>query len=227
MRAADAVAPNLAYPPQWRLPTTNIKPLARSKFCRRHAAVMFAAGTVFLSCCHCVRATGYGLARPSISEWVDIWRIEGLLTQKLYRNGCITYGQMPAPLIGVSVGKYDIRIQTVCAITVSGCQSRASATPPGNSTEHPQNRQNTRLTAFHREVRPSRHSPARSPRRLCARRRGQFAFKMRFHIAKLSINRSWVSCDQVSFWSQIPKETPFKSIMSRRALYIDQQSQLA
>jgi hypothetical protein len=29
------------------------------------------------------------LARPSISEWVDIWRIEGLLTQTLYRNGCI------------------------------------------------------------------------------------------------------------------------------------------
>jgi len=50
---------------------------------------MLAAGAVFLSCCHYVRATGYGLARPSISEWVDIWRIEGLLTQKLYRNGCI------------------------------------------------------------------------------------------------------------------------------------------
>jgi hypothetical protein len=27
-------------------------------------------------------------ARPSISERVDIWRIEGLLTQTLYRNGC-------------------------------------------------------------------------------------------------------------------------------------------
>jgi hypothetical protein len=46
MRAAHAVAPSLAYPPQWRLPTTDIKPLARSKFrrrrrgappCRRHA----------------------------------------------------------------------------------------------------------------------------------------------------------------------------------------------
>ena len=54
-----------------------------------HAAVMLAEGAVFLSCCHCVRATGYDLARPSISEWVDIWRIEGLLAQKLYRNGCI------------------------------------------------------------------------------------------------------------------------------------------
>jgi hypothetical protein len=47
------------------------------------AAVMLAAGAVFLSCCHCVTAAGYGVARPSISEWVDVWRIEGLLTQKL------------------------------------------------------------------------------------------------------------------------------------------------
>jgi hypothetical protein len=46
MRAAHAVAPNLAYPPQWRLPTTDVKPLARSKCrlrrrgappCRSHA----------------------------------------------------------------------------------------------------------------------------------------------------------------------------------------------
>jgi len=32
-----------------------------------HAVVMLAAGAVFLSCCHCVTATGYDLARPSIS----------------------------------------------------------------------------------------------------------------------------------------------------------------
>jgi len=46
MLAADAVAPNLAYPPEERLPTIDIKPLARSKCrrrprdappCRRHA----------------------------------------------------------------------------------------------------------------------------------------------------------------------------------------------
>ena len=46
MRASHAVAPNLAYPPQWHLPTTDVKPLARSKCrrrrrgappCRRHA----------------------------------------------------------------------------------------------------------------------------------------------------------------------------------------------
>jgi hypothetical protein len=46
MRAAHAVAPNLAYPSQWRLPTTDIRALARSKCrrrrrgappCRRHA----------------------------------------------------------------------------------------------------------------------------------------------------------------------------------------------
>jgi len=46
MRTAHTVAPNLAYPPQWRPPTTDIWPLARSKCrrrrrgapaCRRHA----------------------------------------------------------------------------------------------------------------------------------------------------------------------------------------------
>jgi hypothetical protein len=34
MHAADAVAPNLSYPPQERLPVSDVKPLARSK-CRR------------------------------------------------------------------------------------------------------------------------------------------------------------------------------------------------
>jgi len=34
MRAADAVAPNLPYPPEERLPVRDVKPLARSK-CRR------------------------------------------------------------------------------------------------------------------------------------------------------------------------------------------------
>ena len=43
---------------------------------------MLAAGAVFLSCCQCVSATGDGLVQPSISEWVDIWRIDGLLTQR-------------------------------------------------------------------------------------------------------------------------------------------------
>ena len=64
-----------------------------------HAAVMLAMGAVFLSCCHCVRATGYGLARPSVSEWVDIWRIEGLLTQNLYRNGCIKAISKSSPIL--------------------------------------------------------------------------------------------------------------------------------
>ena len=58
-----------------------------------HAAVMLAAGAVVLSCCHGVRATGYGLARPSISESVDLWRTDRLLTQTLYRNGCILRAQ--------------------------------------------------------------------------------------------------------------------------------------
>jgi hypothetical protein len=86
---------------------------------------------------------------------------------------------MPAPLIGVSVWKYDIRFQTVRAVTVRGCSFRASATSRGSSTEHPQDRHNTRRTPVHREVRPSKPPPACSPRRVRARRRGQFGFKMR------------------------------------------------
>jgi len=67
----------------------------------------------------------------------------------------------------------------------------------------------------HREVRPSKAPPARSPRRVRARRRGQFAFKMRFCITNPWINRSWVNCDQVSFWFQKQKGSPFKFIISR------------
>jgi len=83
------------------------------------------------------------------------------------------------------------------------------------STEHPQDRHNTRRTPIHREVRPSKLPPACSPRRVRARRRGQFAFKMRFRIANPWINRSWVNCDQVSFWFQKQESPPFKSIISR------------
>jgi len=90
---------------------------------------------------------------------------------------------------------------------VRGCQSRASARSRGNFTEHPQDRQNTRLTAVHREVRPSRAPPARSPRRVRARGREQIAFNMRFRVANPWINRSWVNCDQVSFWFQKQKTT--------------------
>jgi hypothetical protein len=126
-----------------------------------------------------------------------------------------TYGQVPALLIGVWLCKYDFRFQTVRAVTVRACQFCASATSRGNSTQHPQDRHNTRLTAVHREARPSKHPLVRSPRRVRARRRRQFAFKMRFHIAKLWLNPAWVNCDQVSFWFQNPNETSFKFIMSR------------
>jgi len=51
-----------------------------------HAAVMLAAEAVFLSCCQCVRTTGYGLARPSISEWVGVRRIDGLLPKWVYND---------------------------------------------------------------------------------------------------------------------------------------------
>ena len=106
--------------------------------------------------------------------------------------------------------KYNIRFQTIRADTVRGCPFRASATSRGNSTEHPQDHHNTRRTPVHREVRPSVLLPACSPRRVRARRRGQFAFKMRFRIANPYINRSGVNCDQVSFWYQKTKRTTFQ-----------------
>ena len=90
-------------------------------------------------------------------------------------------------------------------VTVRACPFRASARSRGNFTEHPQDRQDTRRTAVHREVRPSKAPPARSPRRVRARRRGHFAFKMRFRIANPWIDRSWVNCDQVSFGFQKQK----------------------
>ena len=70
MRAADAVAPNLAYPPEELYPPPILSPwharsVAVAAAALLHAVVMLAAGAVFLSCCHYVRATGYGLARPS------------------------------------------------------------------------------------------------------------------------------------------------------------------
>jgi hypothetical protein len=94
MRADHAVAPTTPSRRVWRISQRSIYPQPRlspwhaqsvavAAAALLHAAVMLAAGGVFMSCCQCVRATGYGLARPSISEWVDIWRIEGLLTQQL------------------------------------------------------------------------------------------------------------------------------------------------
>jgi hypothetical protein len=44
-----------------------------------------------------------------------------------------------------------------------------------------------------------------SPRRVRAQLHQQNALKMRFHISTRSINQSWVNCDQVAFWFQIPK----------------------
>jgi hypothetical protein len=64
-------------------------------------------------------------------------------------------------------------------LTVRACQFRASATNRGNSTRHPQDHHDSRLTAIYPlEVRPLKHPPARSSRRVRARRRGQFALQM-------------------------------------------------
>ena len=87
MGAADAVAPNLPYPPEERLPVRDVKPLSRSKCrCRRR-------GTPPRRDADCGSQWRFlrlrACAQPRILGGVDIWRIDGLLTQKLYRNGCI------------------------------------------------------------------------------------------------------------------------------------------
>jgi hypothetical protein len=47
------------------------------------------------------------------------------------------------------------------------------------------------------------------------------ARKMRFRIAKISINRSRVNCHQSRFWFQIPRKTPSKISFPREAPLVD------
>jgi len=124
---------------------------------------------------------------------------------------------MPAPLIAVSLHKCDIRIQTGRAVTVRARPFRASARSRGNFTENPQDRQNTRRTAIHREVRPSSPTPpARSPRRVRALRRGQFAFKMRFRIANPWLDQPILGQLRSSvILVSKTKGPPFKFVISR------------
>jgi len=110
-RAAHAVASNLAFPPEVRLPVRGIKPLARSKCrCRRRGTPPrrdAGCGSQWrllrlLICvpaphppdcvsqwrCPRLRACG----PPRILGGVDIWRIDGLLTRKLYRKADVIIG---------------------------------------------------------------------------------------------------------------------------------------
>jgi len=91
MRAAEAVAPNLPYPPQEHLSVRANQPLARSKCrCRRR-------GTPPRRDADCGSQWRFlrlrACAPPRILGGVDIWRIDGLLTPKLYRNGCIRWAK--------------------------------------------------------------------------------------------------------------------------------------
>jgi len=87
LRAANAVAPNLPPPPEECRPVSKTKPLYQRKYrrCRRGAPLCRHADCRlqwrFLNFRAC--------ARPKILERDDIWRIDRLLTQNLYRNGCI------------------------------------------------------------------------------------------------------------------------------------------
>jgi hypothetical protein len=88
MCAADAAAPKLPYPLEGRLPVRNIKPLARSK---GHCRWRGTPPPHDADCGSRWRFLGLrACAPPRILEGVDIWLIDGLLTQRLYRNGCIS-----------------------------------------------------------------------------------------------------------------------------------------
>jgi hypothetical protein len=86
MRAVNAVAPNLPPPTEQRRHGSETKPLYQWKYrhCRRGAppAIQIAdySGVFFIF----VPAPGQILLRD------DIWRIDGLLTRNLYRNGRIS-----------------------------------------------------------------------------------------------------------------------------------------
>jgi hypothetical protein len=87
MRAADAIALNLPYLPERCLLVRGIKPLARTKCrCRRR-------GTPPRRDANCGSQWRFLLLRacvpPRILGGVDVWLIDGLLTQQIYRNGCI------------------------------------------------------------------------------------------------------------------------------------------
>jgi len=90
MRAADAVAPNLPYLPEERLPVRDVKPLARSK-CRRRRR-----GTPPCRDADCGSQWRFlrlrACAPLRVLGGVRMWRIDHLLTQKLYRKGCIDQG---------------------------------------------------------------------------------------------------------------------------------------
>ena len=60
-----------------------------------------------------------------------------------------------------------------------------------------------------------------SAARVAGPSREETAQKMRFRIAKLSINRYWVNCDQSRIWFQIPRKTTFKMSSPREAPMVD------
>ena len=100
MRAAHAVASNLPPPPEERRPVKGIKPLERSKYHRRRL------GTPPRRDAGCGSQWRFprfrACARPSILGGDDLWRIDGLLTQELYRNGCIGHEQDNKTRVGAS-----------------------------------------------------------------------------------------------------------------------------
>ena len=87
MRAANAVAPNLPPPPGERRPVSKAKPLYQWKYrrCRRGAPPCRHA-----DCRSQWRFLHFRASAPPRNlGGADVWRIDRLLTQNIYRNGCM------------------------------------------------------------------------------------------------------------------------------------------
>ena len=87
MRAAHAVAPNLPPPPEERLPASDIKPPARSKYRRRRRGAPPCRPADCGLQRHFLHFRAY--ARPRISQWDDMAHRGSIDSKNIYRNGCI------------------------------------------------------------------------------------------------------------------------------------------
>jgi len=103
------------------------------------------------------------------------------------------------PLTGFSLWKHDIRIQTLRAVIIDATPSRDSAATRNLQDENGRCARISRRSVVHRDHR-SRYPPfATLAARVAAPSSEKHARKMRFRIENLSINRSWVSCDESRF----------------------------
>jgi hypothetical protein len=96
--AADAVALNLPYAPEVRLPVRDVKHLACWKCRCRQRCTPPRRDADCGSQWRILRLRAY--APPSIYQWVDIWGVDDLLTRKFTESGVFTFGVSGPPYLG-------------------------------------------------------------------------------------------------------------------------------